>query len=144
VHKYVLDASVLIDLKRANKLRRLTRPIDQGKIVVPSYVLNRLRKSVRWREWIRRKQESVKKRIQLPAEQELFAELLRKHGSRSSSPWLADDDIMAITIAACRQFSLAMRDPHAEDVARVLGVRVLNMDQLLNELAGLPTERLPV
>lgn len=142
--KYVLDASVLIDLKRANKLRRLTRPIDQGKIVVPSYVLNRLRKSVRWRPWIRRKQESVKKRIQLPAEQGLFAELQRKHGSGSSSPWLADDDIMAITIAACRRFPLAMRDPHAEDVAQALGVRVLNMDQLLNELAGLPAERLLV
>jgi predicted nucleic acid-binding protein len=142
LQRFVLDASILIDLKRANKLRRLSRPIAQGRIVVPLYVLKRLRKHPRWREWIRRNERSVKEGLLLPEEHAVFQELVRKHGLESSSPWLAPDDIMAVTIAACRRFPLAMRDRHAEDVAQARGVRVLKMDQLLNELAGHPPVRL--
>lgn len=140
--RYVLDASILIGLKRAKKLSRLTRPIAQGKIVVPSYVLNSLRKNPRWREWIRRNEARVRATFQTTAEHEMFFRLVVNHGSADSNPHLAADDIQAITIASRRSLPLAIRDRSAEDIARGLGVRVLTLDELLNELAGHPAVKL--
>lgn len=140
--RHVLDASVLIDLKKAKQLRLLTNPVARGKIAVPSYVLNRLRKSPRWRAWIQRNELRVRATFQTAAEHELFYTLVVKHGSYDSNPRVAADDIQAITIASCRRAPLAMRDRPAEAIARALGVRVLGSEQLLNELAGQPAARL--
>jgi uncharacterized protein YacL len=142
VDRHVLDASVLIDLKKARQVRLLTNPIARGKIVVPSYVLNSLRKSSRWRTWIQRNELRVRATFQTTAEHELFATLVVKHGSYDSNPRVAADDIQAITIASCRSLPLAMRDRPAEAIARGLGVRVLTLDDLLNQLAGRPPVRL--
>lgn len=140
--KYVLDASVLIDLKKGKTLTRLINPIAQGKITVPSFVLNSLRKSSRWRAWIQRNEPRVRTTLQTSPEHELFASLVVKHGSHTSNPRVAADDIQAITIASCRSLPLAMRDRPAEAIARGLGVRVLTLDDLLNQLAGRPPVRL--
>jgi predicted nucleic acid-binding protein len=142
VDKYVLDASVLIDLKRSKQLRRLSKPIASRRIVVPLYVRKKIEQSSAWRGWIKRYGKAITATFQTTAEHRLFAKLIVIHGSEASNPRLADDDIQAVTIACCRGIPLAMRDRHAEDLARQLRVRVLHAQELLDELAGRPAQRL--
>jgi len=75
-------------------------------------------------------------------EHDVYANLIVHHGSWSSNPRLENDDIMAITMAYSRGFPLVMRDRNAERVARALGVKVLSVREFLEELTGMPGERL--
>jgi uncharacterized protein YacL len=140
--RHVLDASVLIDLKKGKHLRRLTGPIADRKVAVPLFVLHRLRRASHWRPWLKANESKVKVRLQTGQEHETFQKLMRRHGLPGSNPRLAADDIMAITIARCRNWPLVMRDAPAERVAQGLGVTVLHMDDFLAALEPPRTPRL--
>lgn len=104
--------------------------------MVPSYVLKRLHKPW-WRGWLQRNEQKVKTTLKTRKEHQEYAGLIVQHASPTANPQLADDDIMAITIAHCRNLPLAMRDKNAERVARGLGVKVVTLEELL-ELLGSP------
>lgn len=137
-----MDASVLIELRNKKKLGRLAQPIRNGRVAVPLYVLNKLRRSAKWRSWLERNEENVKTRLNKPQEHQLYAQLSLEHATGDSNPHLAADDIMALTIAKCRNLPLAMRDANAERVASSLGISILHYEELLNVLAGQPARKL--
>ena len=135
--KFVVDVSLLIELRQRRQLGMLTRPIARGQIVVPYYVLKKLRKPW-WRDWLDRNESRVVAHLVTEEEHITYAELLTKFAAPESNPKLSDDDLMAIAIARCRDLPLAIRDNNAERVARGLGVRVVHLDEFLIELRGPP------
>ena len=131
---YVLDASVLIDLKHRNKLKYLNKLINDGRVIVPAFVLNKLKKAPSWRKWVEDKTPKLRQTLNTPQEHVLFAKLMREHGHHIDA-----DDLMAITIACCRKLPLVMRDNPAETVAHSLGVRcITDADSFLQEAKAGP------
>jgi hypothetical protein len=121
----VVDLSILIELRRTRRLRELTPVIRAGRIAVVNYALKKLNKPS-WRKWLDDNRASIEVRLLPGREQARFANLLVKH-----APLLADDDVMAITIALERRWDLAMRDSNAERAARALGVDCIGLEGLL-------------
>lgn len=133
---HLVDNSILINLRRAKRLGRLTKFIQRGRIAVPDYTLKRLEKSRSWKVWVEKHRASLRTTLYTSQEAGQFARLLGVHGTSTSNPRLSVDDIMAIAIAICRGLPLAIRDTAAERVASELGVRCLGLDELLRELEG--------
>ena len=141
--RVLLDLSVLIEVRRQKRMRLLGRAIRRQQVAVASYSLRRLRKSSSWRGWVNQNQQMLEVRLQPGREQALYAGLLRQHSQSSSNPWIADDDLMAITIASCRGWQLAMRDKNATAIAQALGVTVLGVEKFIRAFGGQQQTQLP-
>lgn len=127
----LLDLSLLIEIQRPRRLPELRRLIRDNKIAMVNFSLKKL-KSTRWKDWLDRNRHSIEVRLNPGDEQRRYAELVRDHCGRASNPRLDPDDVMAITIAAARGWRLAMRDRTAVAVATALGVKCIELEELLS------------
>ena len=139
--RYVVDVSVLIELKRTRRLRQIRAAITSGSVAVPSYCLKKLEKRPSdWRDWLDRHRAQIEVRLNPGIERAEYARLQAQRHHLGAI--LAPDDLHAIVIASQRSWPLVMRDRAAERLALSLGVRILSADEWLMEVqAG--SQRLP-
>ena len=130
----LLDLSALILIRQAKLLRRLGKEVKHGRVAATKRGLNKLRRNPKWREWVERHEHLVAVSLATDEEHALYYSLMVAYGSVGSNPYIADDDLIALTIAAKRHFPLVIRDRAAENVGRQHGVQFVTVAEYISDL----------
>ena len=123
---YVFDSSSLIDLERANTLRRI--PVEPGLVVIPQRVFSEINKPrTPIATWLRRNGLRPAQ-FQTPEEVTLYLTLRRVY------PGLGDGEASAIAIASGRAGTVVTGDRLARIAAEGTEVRWVGLDQYFREV----------